>query len=52
MKKHGNKDHEKQRVRDEDLYKIVQLQSWFDDQRARYWIVDEAEGQDQERQAH
>jgi hypothetical protein len=51
VKQHGNKAHDKQRVADEDLYKVVRLQSWFDARRARYWIVDEAKGQEQERQA-
>lgn len=31
LKQHSNKAHNKQRVADEDLYEIVQLQSWFDD---------------------
>lgn len=34
MKQHGNKAHDKQRVADEDLYKVVRLQSWFDARRA------------------
>ncbi|OBT44378.1 hypothetical protein VE00_07062 [Pseudogymnoascus sp. WSF 3629] len=51
LKQHGNKAHNKQRIADEDLYEIVQLQSWFNDRRARYWIVDEAKGHEQERQA-
>jgi hypothetical protein len=49
MKKHGNKEHSKKRAADEELYEVVQLQSWFDDRRARYWVVDEAKGQEQER---
>jgi Orsellinic acid/F9775 biosynthesis cluster protein D len=42
MKKHGNIAHDKQRVVDNELYEVVQLQSWFDDRRARYWIVDKS----------
>ena len=52
IKQHGNTAHNKQRVADEDLYEAVRLQSWFDDRRARYWVVDEAKGQEQERQTH
>jgi hypothetical protein len=51
MKKHGNKEHNKKRVADEDLYEVVQLQSWFDDRRAQYWIVDQSKQYEQERQA-
>jgi hypothetical protein len=51
MKKHGNRVHSQQRVADEELYEVVKLQSWFDDRRARYWVVDEAKGQEQECQA-
>jgi Orsellinic acid/F9775 biosynthesis cluster protein D len=42
MKKHGNIAHDKQRVADNELYEVVQLQSWFDDRRAQYWIVDKS----------
>ena len=50
IKQHGNKAHSKQRVADVELYEVVRLQSWFDDRRAQYWVVDEAKGQEQERQ--
>ena len=50
MKKHGNKAHDKQRVADEELYEVVQLQSWFDDRRAQYWIVDQSKQDEQDRQ--
>ena len=40
IKKHGNKVHDKKRVADDELYQIVQLQSWFDNRRAQYWVVD------------
>jgi Orsellinic acid/F9775 biosynthesis cluster protein D len=51
LKKHGNSVHQKRRVADEDLFHIVKLQSWFSEKKARYWVVDEARGQEQERQA-
>jgi hypothetical protein len=50
MKKHGNKEHGKRRVADEDLFQIVKLQSWFSEKKAQYWVIDEAKGQEQERQ--
>lgn len=51
VKKHGNKTHNKRRVADEDLFHVVKLQSWFSEKKAQYWVVDEAKGQEQERQA-
>jgi hypothetical protein len=51
IKQHSNTAHNKQRVADQELYEVVKLQSWFDDRRARYWIIDEAKGREQERQA-
>jgi len=51
FRQHSNKSHGKQRVPDEELYRIVQIQSWFDDRRARYWIVDPSKQDEQERQA-
>ncbi|OAF54217.1 hypothetical protein VC83_09543 [Pseudogymnoascus destructans] len=50
MKQHGNKVHSKQRVADEDLFQPVQLQSWFDERRARYWVVDRSRQEEQVRQ--
>jgi hypothetical protein len=50
IKQHGNKEHEKKRVADEEVFRVVRVQSWFDDRRARYWVVDEAKGQQQARQ--
>ena len=38
IKEHGNKIHKKQRVADEDLLNIVQLQSWFWKGKERYLI--------------
>ena len=49
-KKHGNKTHHKRRVADEDLYQVVPLQSWFDDRRAQYWVVDRSKQDEQEPQ--
>jgi hypothetical protein len=43
MKVHGNKEHQKQRVGDNELFRKVRLQSWFQDHRQRYWVVDEGE---------
>jgi hypothetical protein len=43
MKVHGNKEHKKQRVSDDELFGKVRLQSWFQDHRQRYWVVDESE---------
>jgi hypothetical protein len=37
-------------VADDELYQIVQLQSWFDDRRAQYWVVDQRQQDEQERQ--
>jgi hypothetical protein len=42
MKVHGNKEHSMKRVENEELYNVVQLQTWFQDSRERYWIVDES----------
>ena len=41
MRVHGNKEHKKQRVGDDELFWKVRLQSWFQDHRQRYWVVDE-----------
>lgn len=48
IKKHGNKVHSKRRVADEELFELVQLQSWFDDRRARYWVVEQSKADEQE----
>jgi hypothetical protein len=32
------------------LFQIVKLQSWFSEKKAQYWVIDEAKGQEQERQ--
>lgn len=46
IKVHGNKEHKKQRVSDDELFRKVRLQSWFQDHRQRYWVVDESENAD------
>jgi hypothetical protein len=43
MKVHGNKEHKQLRVADHKLFKEVRLQSWFQDNRQRYWVVDESQ---------
>ena len=50
MRQHSNKAHNKKRVADEELFQSRQLQSWFDDPRARYWIVNQRQQDEQERQ--
>jgi hypothetical protein len=39
-RKHSNKKHGKKRLKDEELFRAVQLQTWFREKRARYWVVD------------
>jgi hypothetical protein len=41
IRKHVNKEHGKKRVRDEEIFSIVRMQSWFKGKRERYWVVDE-----------
>lgn len=43
MKKHGNKEHGRKRVADEELFIPVRLQSWFWEGKERYWVVDESQ---------
>lgn len=50
-RKHVNKAHNKKRAADEDVLKVVRLQSWFGEKRERYWVVDESQQGQQERQA-
>src|SRR5271156_1463625 len=40
MRKHGNKEHNKKRVKDQEIFYAVQLQTWFTEKKARYWVVD------------
>lgn len=46
MRLHGNKEHKQQRMSDDELFTKVRLQSWFQDHRQRYWVVDEGERED------
>ena len=41
IRKHANKEHGKKRARDEEIFSIVRMQSWFKGKRERYWVVDE-----------
>lgn len=41
MRQHSNTEHDKKRLKDEKLFRAVQLQTWFREKRARYWVVDE-----------
>ena len=40
IRQHCNKEHDKKRLKDEELFQAVQLQTWFTEKRARYWVVD------------
>lgn len=51
MKVHGNKEHGCKRIADDELFQPVRLQSWFQDGKERYWVVDESQQVAQERQA-
>jgi hypothetical protein len=37
---HGLKEHDQKRLKDKQLFKPVQVQTWFGQKRARYWVVD------------
>jgi hypothetical protein len=50
IRKHANKEHNKKRIADEDLFSSVRLQSWFGQKRERYWVVDESKQDEQEHQ--
>jgi len=39
-REHANKQHNKKRVKDEELFRDVQLQSWFGEGKEQYWVVD------------
>ena len=41
IRKHANKEHGKKRVRDEEIFSMVRIQSWFRNGKERYWVVDE-----------
>jgi hypothetical protein len=40
------------RVADDELFQPARLQSWFQDGKERYWVVDESQQIAQKRQAH
>jgi hypothetical protein len=43
VRKHANKVHNKKRAAADELFEPVQLQSWFQDGKERYWTVDESQ---------
>ena len=43
IREHANKVHDKKRVRDEELFDPVRLQSWFWKGKERYWVVEESD---------
>jgi Orsellinic acid/F9775 biosynthesis cluster protein D len=51
MKVHGNKEHSLKRIADNELFQPVRLQTWFQDGKERYWVVDESQRVVQERRA-
>ena len=40
IRKHASKEHNQKGAPNTDVYREVQLQSWFEERRARYWVVD------------
>jgi hypothetical protein len=42
IRKHANQIHNKKRIADDEIFDSVRLQSWFQDSRERYWVVDES----------
>ena len=40
IRQHCNTKHNQRRLKDEQLFQAIQLQSWFGEKRARYWAVD------------
>jgi hypothetical protein len=52
MKVHGNKEHSLKRIADDELFQPVRMQSWFGEGKERYWVVDEGQQAQWERQAH
>jgi hypothetical protein len=41
MRQYYNTEYNKKRLKDKELFRTVQLQTWFREKRARYWEVDE-----------
>ena len=40
IRKHGNQKHGQKRATDKEIYREVQLQTWFAEGKERYWVVD------------
>jgi superfamily II DNA helicase RecQ len=40
MRQHCNTKHNQKRLKDDELFQAIQLQTWFRERRARYWAVD------------
>ena len=40
IRKHANQEHHQKGLKDEEICRKVQLQTWFEERRARYWVVD------------
>ncbi|OBT81111.1 hypothetical protein VE02_10315 [Pseudogymnoascus sp. 03VT05] len=47
-RKHVSKEHLKKQKKDQEIFKRVQLQTWFKDGKERYWEVDESKEQELE----
>jgi hypothetical protein len=43
LQQHANQAHNKKQVADEDICRVVRLQSWFGEKREWYWIVNESQ---------
>ena len=41
VREHANKEHNKKRLKDEEVFIAVRLQTWFGEKREQYWVVDE-----------
>lgn len=48
IRKHCNIQHNQQRLKDYNLFTAVQMQTWFKEKRARYWVVEDATRQSRE----
>ena len=48
IRKHCNRQHNQQRLEDHILFTAVQIQTWFKEKRARYWVVEDATHQSHE----
>jgi hypothetical protein len=50
IRKHANKAHNQKRAADEDVCRVVRLQSWFGEKQERYWVVDKSKQDERDRQ--